>query len=210
MGAATAWAVVTSNGRICVKSVSDTRRAAIINWLVVEKAQAITIFHSDEQIEAMWKYWGQYADCRHVTITPAPPSAVSSTNQPTKRGRGMIISELPRLKLALDLMGVDNGSNVVSNATAPPDWEMRCRLAEDELLQLSPEDMETLTQGECTDMDAVGERAPNAHEILNAAFDSGPLAETFFDPWRSIFDAREAEYRVAAAVSSKNQPSKGE
>lgn len=113
----------------------------------------------------------------------------------------MIITELPRLKLALDLMGVDTGSNVISNATVPDDWEMRCRLAEDELLQLSPEDVETLTQGECTDMNAIGERAPNAHEILNAAFDSGPLAEVFFDPWRSIFDAREAEDRIAKAVA---------
>lgn len=113
----------------------------------------------------------------------------------------MIIAELPRLKLALDLMGVDNGSNVISGATIPADWEMRCRLAEDELLQLSSADLKTLTQGECTDMDAVGERAPNAHEILHAAFDSGPLAEIFFDPWRSIFDAREAEDRVAKASS---------
>lgn len=117
----------------------------------------------------------------------------------------MILSELPRLKLALDLMGVDIGSNVVGNAQIPADWEMRCQIAEDELLLLSDEDLHTLTQGECTDMDDIGARlAPNAHEILNAAFDDGPLAELFFDAWRNIYDAREAEDRVSAAVSSNH------
>lgn len=115
----------------------------------------------------------------------------------------MILSELPRLKLALDLMGVDIGSNVDGAAKIPADWEMRCRLAEDELLLLSDEDLHTLTQGECTDMDAVGERAPNAHEILNASFDDGPLAELFFDAWRNIYDAREAEDRVAVAAATR-------
>lgn len=118
----------------------------------------------------------------------------------------MILSELPRLKLALDLMGVDIGSNAVGNAKIPTDWEMRCRLAEDELILLSDEDLHTLTQGECTDMDDIGaKRAPNAHEILNASFDDGPLAELFFDVWRNIYDAREAEDRVSAAVTSKDR-----
>lgn len=117
----------------------------------------------------------------------------------------MILSELPRLKLALDLMGVDNGGNVVGDAKIPDDWEMRCRLAEDELLHLSSEDMETLTQGEETGQMTVAKRAPNADAILLAAFDDGPLAEMFFEPWRSIYDAREAEDRVATAVSSKNR-----
>lgn len=116
----------------------------------------------------------------------------------------MILSELPRLKLALDLMGVDNGANVVGDATIPEDWEMRARLAEDELLPLTTEDMETLTQGEHSDMEKVAVRALNAAAILDAAFDDGPLADLFFEPWGGIHDAREAEGRVALAISSRH------
>jgi hypothetical protein len=73
---------------------------------------------------------------------------------------------------------------------------MRARLAEDELLHLSPETLENLTMGEETDMHAAGELAPNAKAILDASFDDGDLAELFFDPWNNIFDARAAEHRV--------------
>lgn len=69
MTKALAWAVVATGARVCVNSVSDTRRAAIINWLVAEKKQQITVYHSDEQIEALWKHFGEYVDCKRVTIT---------------------------------------------------------------------------------------------------------------------------------------------
>jgi hypothetical protein len=117
----------------------------------------------------------------------------------------VILSELPRLKLALDLMGVDNGANVVGDAKIPSDWEMRAQLAEDELLPLTNEEMEDLTQGEQGDLNVVAARVPNAAAILDAAFDDGPLAELFFDPWRGIHDAREAEERVALAVTSRQR-----
>ena len=63
------WAVVANGARIFVKTVSETRRAAIINYLVVEHEQLITIYHSDQQIEALWKHLGQYVDCKQVKIT---------------------------------------------------------------------------------------------------------------------------------------------
>lgn len=72
MTEAIGWAVVASGARIYVRTVSDTRRAAIINWLVTEKHQSITMFHGDEQIERMWKHHGAYVDCRQVTISDSP------------------------------------------------------------------------------------------------------------------------------------------
>jgi hypothetical protein len=114
-----------------------------------------------------------------------------------KRGSEMILAELPRLKSALDLMGLDNGANVVTTATIPADWEVRARLAEDELLHLRAEQVVTLTQGEQTEMEEAARRAPRAYEIINAAFDDGPLAQLFFEPWQNIFDARDAENRIA-------------
>lgn len=108
----------------------------------------------------------------------------------------MRLSELPRLKGALDMMGLDIGSNVLDESVIPPDWEMRAQLADDELLHMQPEEVVTLAGGEESEMLALAERAPNAHEIMNAAFDGGPLS-FFFDPWLSIFDARDAEERIA-------------
>jgi hypothetical protein len=69
MAEAVGWAVVASGARIFVKTVSETRRAAIINYLVVEHEQLITIYHSDQQIEALWKHLGQYVECKQVKIT---------------------------------------------------------------------------------------------------------------------------------------------
>jgi hypothetical protein len=75
MTEAVGWAVVASGARIFVKTVSETRRAAIINYLVVEHGQLITIYHSDQQIEALWKrfgqwmHFGQYVECKQVKIT---------------------------------------------------------------------------------------------------------------------------------------------
>jgi hypothetical protein len=88
MTESTGWAVVASGAKIYVRSVSDTRRAAIINWLVTEKKQSITIFHGDEQIEAMWKHWGQYVDCRQVTISDMPICASIPDPVSTETERG--------------------------------------------------------------------------------------------------------------------------
>lgn len=109
----------------------------------------------------------------------------------------MKLNELPRLKHALDLLGLDNGGNVCGDAVIPAEWVARGQIAEDELLKLSPQDVETLVMGEHDDIQAMAERARAAHEFIEAAFDGGPLS-WMMDPWRSIHDAREAEDRVQA------------
>lgn len=109
----------------------------------------------------------------------------------------MQLAELPRLKAALDLMGLDNGANVCESVVIPPEWEMRARIAEDELLHMHPDKVMDLVFGEESDQRTVATGAPNADQILNAAFDGGELSEVIFEPWASIFDARDAEEKAA-------------
>jgi hypothetical protein len=49
------WAVI-ADGEINVKTVSPTRRAAIVNWLTVDLGFLIHNHHTDEQIESAWEY----------------------------------------------------------------------------------------------------------------------------------------------------------
>jgi hypothetical protein len=107
----------------------------------------------------------------------------------------MKLSELPRLHKALDLLGLDNGANPIPEAVIPEEWLARALQAEDELLHLRPEDVETLVMGEHTDQQKIVERAPAADEFLAEVFDGG-LSETFMDPWSGIHDARAAELRM--------------
>lgn len=72
MTEATGWAVVSAS-KLYVRSVSETRRAAIVNWLVTEKDVCVMSYHTDAAIEEMWKFHGQYVDCREVTISEAKP-----------------------------------------------------------------------------------------------------------------------------------------
>lgn len=65
------WAAIVS-GRILVNTVSDTRRAAIVNYLVTKGGIVITNAWSDDDIERCWTHWGAHAQCREVCITPAP------------------------------------------------------------------------------------------------------------------------------------------
>lgn len=109
----------------------------------------------------------------------------------------MKLAELPRLHNAMVMMGLDNGSNALAEAVIPPDWETRAQIAEGELLDLMPSEVEDLVFGENTDQQAIVPRAPVANEVLNAAFDGGPLSDIFFVPWENIFDARAAEKRHA-------------
>jgi hypothetical protein len=106
----------------------------------------------------------------------------------------MTLAELPRLYKALDLMGLDNGANAIARAIIPGHWLARALQAEDELLHLSSEEVETLVMGEHTDQQIIAKRAPAADELLAQAFD-GELSETFMDPWTGIYNARAAELR---------------
>lgn len=47
------WGVVEADG-LNIKTVSDTRRAAIVNWLVVSARQFISNSHTDAHIDALW------------------------------------------------------------------------------------------------------------------------------------------------------------
>lgn len=60
------WAVV-DDGLIDVRTVSLTRRAAIVNWLVTHGV-VIGSTYSDEQIEALWFVHKVEAECKEVEI----------------------------------------------------------------------------------------------------------------------------------------------
>lgn len=48
------WAVIGRTGGISVRTVSPTRRAAIVNWLLTDKGLLATDVATDEQIERQW------------------------------------------------------------------------------------------------------------------------------------------------------------
>lgn len=114
----------------------------------------------------------------------------------------MRLCELTRLQRALEFLGLDNGSNPDVNAVIPPEWETRALQADAELVGFTDPELETLAGGEEIEMLDLAMRAPAAMEVLDAAFDDGALA-FIMDPWRDIYDARDAEVRVAAAKGSQ-------
>lgn len=78
------WGVCNSRGQVMVNTVSDTRRAAIVNYLVVEHAVLLTRFHTDQEIENLWKHYGKYVDVREVSITAlAPQNSLDETERRT-------------------------------------------------------------------------------------------------------------------------------
>lgn len=50
----TGWAVV-DGGEIKVRTVTDTRRAAVLNWLCTEKRLVALMTATDELIEQTWQ-----------------------------------------------------------------------------------------------------------------------------------------------------------
>lgn len=62
------WAVI-EKGAIKVRTVSDTRRAAMVNFLITERNTMIYSSATDEQIERMWFQCRGEADIEMVTIT---------------------------------------------------------------------------------------------------------------------------------------------
>ena len=69
---AEAFAVI-ANGKIDVRTVSDTRRAAIVNWLVVDRGCPILRTDTDEQIEQLWEQEQGEASVAAVEINRALP-----------------------------------------------------------------------------------------------------------------------------------------
>ncbi len=69
------WAVF-DDGKMLVATVSQTRRAAIINWLVTERAMIIFNENTDEEIEAAWLSMKITAECCEVNIARAAIAAM--------------------------------------------------------------------------------------------------------------------------------------
>lgn len=61
------WAVVAS-GEIDMTTVGPTRRSAIVNWLVTANI-LVTKWHSDQDIETMWRGAHYDADVVEVTVS---------------------------------------------------------------------------------------------------------------------------------------------
>lgn len=61
------WAVKDPKG-INVKTVSDTRRAAVVNWLVVEKGVMVLNAATDREIEDLWRRLCGPSEVTKVTI----------------------------------------------------------------------------------------------------------------------------------------------
>jgi hypothetical protein len=66
--AAQGYAAVNYRGEILVKTLSDTRRAAMINWLVTEALQMIFSTDTDSEIEQ--KFYDHASKRGLATIEP--------------------------------------------------------------------------------------------------------------------------------------------
>ena len=63
---------ITGPSGIDIRTVSDTRRAAIINWLVVQARHMIHATDTDEQIERLWAGCaGKTHQCIRVLVQPS-------------------------------------------------------------------------------------------------------------------------------------------
>lgn len=72
MSTAKGFAVVT-NGQINVATISEHRRAAIVNWLVVARSLPVRDDCTDKQIEDAWRRYRSDADALHeVDISIGP------------------------------------------------------------------------------------------------------------------------------------------
>lgn len=61
------WAIRDARG-VRIKTVSDTRRAAIINWLVTECQVLVTNLMPDDVIERAWETWRGEAQDINVRV----------------------------------------------------------------------------------------------------------------------------------------------
>lgn len=63
------WAVHDTEAGILVKTVSDTRRAAIVNWLCTKGGLLPTMSTPDDLIENEWRARRGSAEVMQVTIS---------------------------------------------------------------------------------------------------------------------------------------------
>jgi hypothetical protein len=69
---ASGWAVIDRNGNVDMRTVSDTRRAATVNWLCARCGMLATVFTSDDEIEREWQVRSREcgAGVRQVSVIP--------------------------------------------------------------------------------------------------------------------------------------------
>lgn len=72
---------VVDGGAIKVCTVSDTRRAALVNFLAVERACFITNHMSDEHIERLWFQYRGNAEVEYVTVRLANTAAAVTSSE---------------------------------------------------------------------------------------------------------------------------------
>jgi hypothetical protein len=65
-----AWAIVHDD-QIDIRTVSLTRRAAIVNWLVTKRSVPIYNAMTDDHIERIWFQLRGTAAAEYVTVAPA-------------------------------------------------------------------------------------------------------------------------------------------
>lgn len=63
----TGWAVRDARG-VRIKTVSDTRRASIVNWLVTERRVPICLDMTDDAIERQWELWRGESELVEVKV----------------------------------------------------------------------------------------------------------------------------------------------
>lgn len=61
------WGVVGPAG-LLVKTISDTRRAAVVNWLVTDAHILLLQSHTDADIERLWNEYRKDATVERVKI----------------------------------------------------------------------------------------------------------------------------------------------
>ena len=64
----TGWAVAGSNDQVDMRTVSDTRRAALVNWLVAGVGIGVFASTTDEQIENAWNMMSKKLGTRVIEV----------------------------------------------------------------------------------------------------------------------------------------------
>ena len=62
-----AWAIIEFD-EIKVPTISESRRAAIINWLVVHHHLMVLNSMTDDEIDKMWELYKGHADAKQVSL----------------------------------------------------------------------------------------------------------------------------------------------
>ena len=64
----TGWAVAGSNDQVDLRTVGETRRSALVNWLVAGVGIAVYTYTTDEQIENAWDMMSKKLGTRVIEV----------------------------------------------------------------------------------------------------------------------------------------------